>query len=46
MSLECSDCERVIYAGHDPECSRWTPPPPECQCADPTTPFCDYHDPM
>lgn len=28
MSLECSECERDLRAGHDPSCSRYE----VCQC--------------
>lgn len=27
MSLECSECERDLRGGHDPECSRFVPCP-------------------
>jgi hypothetical protein len=26
MSLECSECERDLRGGHDPECSRYEDP--------------------
>lgn len=29
MGMECGECERDLRAGHDPSCSRYTPPP-EC----------------
>ncbi len=32
MSLECSECERDLRAGHLPSCSRYRGKPPNCTC--------------
>jgi hypothetical protein len=33
VSVECGECERDLRGGHDPSCSRYTPPArcPECE---------------
>ena len=34
MSVECSECERDLRGGHDPECSRYRDPRDEvCEAA-------------